>query len=257
MNRSVVVNTGLGLVGLVLLFAFNNCSGSYEFSAIEQPTPSKRAEASAGNGTPYGGKLKSGIYTLPEQSLCESNVYENSFILVDIKITGTIEINYDPACSDELIPVSEDELSAGDNNELVYKGKMFFHEDDDRFDPDVDQFESCTGVGAGGQKVSVSLQYLGGIETINMNLYDPKTGEFLSRSEEYTVSTAGGQGVYEETYRSQTMLFQRFSDYQSGGAGYVETVLNIFDPSNGQTGVDQIEIGLRCSQPGTLPQETF
>jgi hypothetical protein len=145
--------------------------------------------------------------------VCIDGSIQSSYLLVEIKIDGTVSINLDEACEDDLQPVSEDDLRAGDNNELVYKGEIFLYEDDDLFQPDVAVEYQCHSPQASNYNVTLVVKSVEGVRLISMHLYDLQRDSIIDLEEQFFVEQAT-QSLLQ--YRSERMSLQLYNDSPAG-----------------------------------------
>ena len=122
MTKKAVVGGIIG--GFVLLLAFNNCSSQMSFTSQSEDEPSK----SAGNGTPYGGKLKPGNYYDPNPSECNSSLNDYIAVSVDPNVEEASVTLVDVCNSSNTGSLNESELSVSDENTVAYQGQLFLHE---------------------------------------------------------------------------------------------------------------------------------
>lgn len=231
MKKKAAVGGIIG--GFVLLLAFNNCSSQMSFSKTNKEEASK----SAGNGTPYGGKLKPGNYYDPKPAACDDSLNDYIAVSIDQSVQEANLTLVDVCLSSNTRTLNENELSISDDNTVAYQGQLFLHESEPLFSDNSSLVWQCEDPQADTSVFSFVTRI--GDSQVEVNYYIYAPGGLLQ-----TATYIAEEQVENENYNYSSESDQRLRVYGENqvGDGFAG---DLTTPETFDLGIG--EVGLICN----------
>lgn len=133
------------ILGILLLFGFNNCSQNLQFSGGVGESPVNSSTASpqeifnreplseSGNGRPYGGKVSTTYYD-PQPADCDTSLRHSIQVDEDSLTNVIVGGQYNDACTGNITTLAATDFVTGEES-LLYQGKLFVSENASVFNP--------------------------------------------------------------------------------------------------------------------------